>query len=384
MIVAKFLSWVETAPVERRAEATSALARAYLHSPLDRDEKEAAETALTILLDDPAPMVRTALAHALAASPYSPRQVILSLIEDIDAVACPVIAASPVLLDSELVDLVAERSLAIQKAIASRPSISPSLAAALSEVAGAEACQVMLNNPGAKVAVFSLRRIAERFGALPDMRNMLLALPGLPVAIRQMLIVQLGDALQQMAVVKSFMSSDKRQALVQDACDNATVHLAFSCEQGRELTALVEHLRLSGQLTADILIRGLCMGNVGLFVAAMTSLTGVSEDRIMACVRDPNEGLVLALCEKAGLPEAVVPAIHSALLAHGALIGKMEASASRSRFARRMVDAILSDYSHITDDEMDDLHARLRRFATQIARDEARDMRLKIQKANAA
>ncbi|WP_319533572.1 DUF2336 domain-containing protein [uncultured Cohaesibacter sp.] len=384
MIVAKFLSWIETAPVERRAEATSALARAYLYSDLEPFEKQAAETALTILLDDPAPMVREALAHALAASPYAPRQVILTLIQDIEPVAVPVLAASPVLLDGELVDLIADGTLPQQMAVAARPSVSPSLSAAIAEVGPVEACRVMLENPGAQLAVFSLRRLAERFGREPMVRNALLNMPGLPVDIRQMLIVQLGDALGQLSLVQSFVSDERRSALVKDACDKATVDLAFCCAHGDELVALVEHLRLSGQLTADILIRGLCMGNVELFVAAMVSLSDLSDKRVRACVSDASESAVRALCRKAGLSERVLPTIQSALIAYQDLSEDLDPEVPRSRFARLMVDRILSDYDGVIDDELDDLHALLRRFATQIARDEAREMRAKFQQVNAA
>ncbi len=384
MIVAKFLSWIETAPVDRRAEATSALARAYLYSPLDKDEKAAAETALTILLDDPAPVVREALAQALRQSPYAPRQVILSLVQDIDSIAMPVIACSPVLLDSELVDLVADRSLAIQCAVATRPSVSPALCAAMSEVAEADACCVMLENPGAQIAVFSLRRLAERFGQKPAVRNMLLSLDGLPIDIRQMLIVQLGDALQQLNLVQSFVSSERRTSLVKDACDKATIDLASCCAHGDELEALVEHLRLSGQLTADLLIRALCMGNVEMFVKALVGLTALSEKRIRACVADPSEALVVTLCKKAGISERVAPVILSALDSYRELQDSMDSDVTTSRFGRAMVERILSDYNDYAEDELDDLLALLRRFATQIARDEARALTARYKQISAA
>ena len=199
-----------------------------------------------------------------------------------------------------------------------------------------------------------------------------------------MLIVQLGDALEQLGLVQSFVSSERREALVKDACDKATVDLAFCCAHGAELDALVEHLRLSGQLTADILIRGLCMGNVELFVTAMVSLTNLSDTRVRACVADASEGVVSALCKKAGLSERVAPAILSALEAYEDLSLDLLPVASRSRFARLMVDRILSGYNGIVDDEMDDLYALLRRFATQIARDEAREMRMNLQQGHAA
>jgi uncharacterized protein (DUF2336 family) len=384
MIVAKFLSWIETAPVARRAEATSALARAYLYSEMEKSEREAAETALTLLLDDSSPLVRGALSDALASSPHAPHHVVLSLAQDLDAVAEPVLQRSPILLDGDLVDIAAHGSDRAQCAIAARPSVSASLAAALAEVGGKAACLAILANVGAQVTTFSLRRMAERFGKEADMRTTLLSLDGLPVDIRQSLIVQLGDALEQLALVKTFISSEKRSTLVKDACDKATVDLAFAAS-GEDLDALVEHLRLSGQLTADILVRGLCMGNVDLFVVAMKSLTNLSEKRIRDCVYDASPSVVTAICQKAGISDAVAPAIIAALTAYHDLLEQLDPAASRSRFARQMVDRILASYSEMMhDDELDELHALLRRFAMQIARDEARDMRLALQNSRAA
>ena len=65
MIVRQFLCWIQTAPPGDRADATSALARAYLYSDLAREDRLAAEAAMTVLLDDPSPLVRRALADAL-------------------------------------------------------------------------------------------------------------------------------------------------------------------------------------------------------------------------------------------------------------------------------------------------------------------------------
>jgi uncharacterized protein (DUF2336 family) len=73
MIVQRFLAWVQTAPVGARAEATSALARAYLYSDLTDRDRADAEAALTSMLDDPSPLVRRALAEVGA------REAVISL-----------------------------------------------------------------------------------------------------------------------------------------------------------------------------------------------------------------------------------------------------------------------------------------------------------------
>ena len=82
MIVRQFLQWVRTAPAGERAAATSALARAYLYSDLSADDRAAAEGAMIMLLDDISPLVRRALAEALAASEKAPPAIIHALTTD--------------------------------------------------------------------------------------------------------------------------------------------------------------------------------------------------------------------------------------------------------------------------------------------------------------
>ena len=72
MIVREFLQWLRTASAGERADGASALARAYLFSPLSLDDRAAAEGAMLMLLDDPSPLVRRALAEAFASSQAAP------------------------------------------------------------------------------------------------------------------------------------------------------------------------------------------------------------------------------------------------------------------------------------------------------------------------
>ena len=104
MIVRQFLHWVRQAPAGERAEATSALARAYLYSDLSSDDRAAAEGAMIMLLDDPSSLVRGALAEALASDENAPRIVVHALASDQPDVALPVLMRSPLLLEDDLVD----------------------------------------------------------------------------------------------------------------------------------------------------------------------------------------------------------------------------------------------------------------------------------------
>src|SRR4051812_18820020 len=118
MIVRQFLHWIRNAPAADRAEATTALARAYLYAQLSPDNQLAAEGAIMMLLDDPSPLVRGALAVALASSPAAPPEAILALASDQPKIALPVVERSPLLTDGELVDLVGTGPDSHQTAIA--------------------------------------------------------------------------------------------------------------------------------------------------------------------------------------------------------------------------------------------------------------------------
>jgi len=171
MIVRQFLQWVRTAEATERAEASSALARAYVYSDLSDDDRAAAEGAMILLLDDPSPLVRYALADALGASGAAPAAVVHALINDQPDIATLVLERSPLLLDSDLVDAVAVGSAEMQCAIARREMLPRAVSAAIAEVGSAEACLTLIENADADIAEFSLTRIVQRFGHLAAVRT---------------------------------------------------------------------------------------------------------------------------------------------------------------------------------------------------------------------
>ena len=138
MIVRQFLQWIRNAAPGERAEATSALARAYLHSDLSADDLAAAEGAMIMLLDDPSPLVRRALSEVFASAQKAPRVVVHALAADQPEVALPVLEHSPLLMEDDLVDLIATGTPQAQMAIAGRALLPCSLAAALAEVGAPE------------------------------------------------------------------------------------------------------------------------------------------------------------------------------------------------------------------------------------------------------
>lgn len=370
MIVRQFLHWMRTAPAGERAEATSALARAYLYSDLSENDRAAAEGAMTMLLDDPSPLVRRALAEVFAASDQAPPTVVHSLAGDQPDVAAPLLERSPLFLDADLVDAVASGEPQRQAAIARRPYLPASVSAAIAEVGCAEACLVLLENTGAEMVPFSLDRIVARHGHLAAIRDALLARQDLPPSARQALVAKLSQTLADFVASREWLAEERARQVTKEACEKATVALAaYSSES--EVPPLIHHLRASGQLTGGLVLRALLSGNLEMFEEALAELTGLTIERVAGIVHDRRGAGFRALYDKAGLPASTYPLFREALDAMREE-GVLSEPGGASRLKRRIIERVLTHCESEALGEIEPLLTLLRRFAAEAAREEAR------------
>jgi uncharacterized protein (DUF2336 family) len=370
MIVRQFLQWVRTAPAADRADATSALARAYLYSDLSTDDRIAAEGAMLMLLDDPSPLVREALAQALAASPEAPPTVIIALAGDLPEIAGIVLERSPLLIDADLVDRVGGGESWAQAAIARRRGLPRPVAAALAEVGSAEACLILIESPDAEIPAFSLERLIERHGDLAAVREALLARDDLSAANRQALVVKLSASLAGFVVDRNWLAEERARGIAREACEKATITIAADSPPD-DTARLVRHLRDSAQLTPGLILRALLSGNVALFEQALVELSGLPPARVAGLVHDRHSAGLRALYERTGLPRPALPAVQAALDAMHET-GFLGEPGGAARLKRRMIERVLTSCEDHPSAEIEPLLMLLRRFATEAAREEAR------------
>jgi len=370
MIVRHFLQWVRTAAAADRADATSALARAFLYSDLSPDDRIAAEGALVMLLDDASPLVRRAMAEALAASADAPPAVVLALAADQAEIAALVLERSPLLLDADLVDSVGSGAAAIQVAIARRAGLPRVVAAAIAEVAAAEACLTLIENDSAEIAPFSLDRMLVRHGHLAAVREALLARADVPAATRQAVLVKLSETLADFVSACAWLDQGRAQRVAKEACEKATVAIAAT-SPNTDVRPLVTHLRESGQLTSGLILRALLSGNMRLFEEVLAELSGLPLARVVGLIHDKRGAAFRALYDKAGLPASAYSAFRAALDAmhESGFIGE---PGGATRLKRRMVERVLTRCDRESSGEIEPLLLLLRRFATEATRDEAR------------
>ncbi|MGB3500937.1 MAG: DUF2336 domain-containing protein [Mesorhizobium sp.] len=313
MIVQHFLKWIDTAKVSERAAAADALARAYAFSDMSFEERCAAEAALTMLLDDPSPKVRLALAESLSLCHHAPRQIVNALASDQPEVAAHMLVRSSQLDDADLIDRIVGGAHSAQKLIAMRPLVSAQVCAAIAELGDGEACVELLGNCGADIAAISLKRIAERHGARADIREAMLADRQLAPDTHHLLMTRLSEQLCDAPLILALIGKPRAEKITRDACIKASVAL-IDHTPSSECTALVEHLRLAGQLTSGFLVRVVAHGKIDFFGAALVALSGQKEGRVRPLLANGRDVALEALFKAAGLAGAthrvLVAAIH--------------------------------------------------------------------------
>jgi uncharacterized protein (DUF2336 family) len=369
MIVRQFISWIRTAPAGERAEATRALARAWLISDLSEDDRIAAEGALLMLLDDPSPLVRQSMSEVFARSPDAPATIVRALAADQPSIALPVLEHSPLLIDADLVDIVATGTSDMQCSIARRINLPSSVSAAIAEVGSAAAALELIENAYAELAPFSWDRIVERHGHLAAIREAMLLLEGLPAATRAALVAKLSNTLAQFAAARNWLSPERAGRMADESRERSTISIAAR-SRGEDMQGLVQHLRATGQLNAGLILRALLSGNLELFEAALAQLADLPLARVTALVHDRGNASLQALLIRAGLPESTFAAFRVALEA-GRETGYVDTTGGAERLRRRMVERVLT-HCETDGKSAEPLLILLRRFATESAREEAR------------
>jgi uncharacterized protein (DUF2336 family) len=365
-IVRRFLSWAQRADAGGRAEAASALARAYLYSDLGPALRREAAVGLTALLDDHSALVRRAIAEALAGASDAPHHIILALACDQSEVSSVVLARSPVLTDAELVDCAAIGDVRAQIALARRPHLGVSVAAALAEIGGREATIALVGNLDAELSQGVLFRIAERFGEDAEVREALLMHPSLPSTLRCDLVAATAKALSGFVVARNWLGSERAERIAQEAAEQGAICVA-NYSASDEAPDLVRHLRHNGGLTIALLMRALLSGNRGFFEQALAELSGLRRVRVAGFAREPRSAGFAALYGRTGLPLQFLPAFRAALVA-------LEEThvACGDQIAWTVIERVIGACESIDTPQFSKLMSLLRRFEAEAAREEAR------------
>jgi len=271
------------------ARKLAALAPTLDPATTDRQRRIHWETLLQLVQDDATP-VRVAVAELVADHPDVPRTLILRLAHDIAmAVAEPVLRASPLLEDADLLALIADppapETLA---AIARRPNLAEGPSDAIAARADGPSVAALLSNATARLREVTLLAIASRCTDQKAWQAALVRRPALSQPVLQSLHGLLAE--EAMRVLRARPDLDARA--ITPAGDDAAILPPPADPCGLDETSFVGAVRKGALPDCARILAALCGLPAGVVIRAL----------------ERREAPVLvALCWKAGLsPSAAV------------------------------------------------------------------------------
>ena len=259
------------------------------------------------LIRDVEVSVRRALADRLAEQKTAPRDLVRALANDTIEVAHPLLVNSEVLLDLELVEIIRNRTLEHQLAIAIRKSLSEEVADALVETANVDVIKTLLENPHAQVSQKTMEYLVEQSQRVDTYQNPLLRRPELDAQLAKRMYWWVSAALR--AYILEHFEIDPSEL---DETMETAVHDLTSGPTGAPPKAveLADRLSEHSQITPALILRTLRDGEVALFAALFARFTGIRLQLVHRMLFEPGgEGLCIA-CRGAGIDKSTFASIY--------------------------------------------------------------------------
>ncbi|MES1156174.1 MAG: DUF2336 domain-containing protein [Alphaproteobacteria bacterium] len=343
---------------EDRALAAHKICRCIEDAELTADERAHAESIISIMAQDAALLVRRALAVALKNSPKLPRDIANKLAQDVDSIALPVILNSPVLTDSDLIEIVRASPPAKQVAVASREKLSTTVTGAIAEFAVSTAVERALANDNAEFDADGLESALDRFEGVSGVTAAMVRRKTLPISITEKLISLATGELFDHLVNNHELPPQIAIDLAMGSRERATLDIVEQASRQNDVRRFVQQLNLNGRLTPSLIMRGLCLGHMDFVEHSMAELAGISHHRAWLLIHDSGPLGLKAAFDRAGLPPRLFPSFRAAIEVYHH-IEREGGAEDRTVFRQRMLERTLTLFQSIPKDDLDYLLEKL-------------------------
>ncbi len=343
---------------DTRIDLVAKLADQVDGADLSTAERRLAEDILRAMASDTALQVRQSVAENLKASPHLPHDVAMTLAQDVEAVALPVIQLATVFTDADLIAIVRAGSPDKQVAVAGRAEVPEAVAGVLADEGDEAAVAVLIGNEGAALTEQSLSRTLDRFGDSERIQAPLVQRKTLPITITERLVTLVSDQLRAHLVTRDDLPAAVAGDAILQARERATVGLVANDTSDADLVQLIVQLVRNNRLTGSLLLRALCMGDLTFFEVGLSLLSRVPLVEARRLIHDGGEEGLKSLWTKAGLAPALYPAARVAIdVAHETEFDGLDGD--RRRHRRRTIERILTQYEAFATEDLDYLLSKL-------------------------
>jgi len=250
--------------------------------------------------------VRAELAQRFADSPAAPRALIRRLANDEAEVATPVLSASPVLTDADLIEVARTRGQDHLRAVSTRKDVSEAVSDAIVDHGDDETLHSLLSNEGARLSREASEKAVERARVNPALHAATVERKSLPpdllnemyfiVEARLRHTILERNARMDPALLESALEAGRTRLAKQDG--------ALPADYSESL-AYVEELHAAGQLSPRMLARFLRSGGRTCFLIALARLADIDFHTARQIIERKDLDALAVVCRSAGLDRAL-------------------------------------------------------------------------------
>lgn len=327
---------------EARQETAVKLASQYNAASLTDAERALAEDIFRVMVRDAEVKVRQALSEQLRTSHAVPHDVALTLANDVDNVALPMLQFSAVLTDKDLLEIIQTQDSSKQIAVAQRSSVNPKVAAALVKSGSVEVSLTLAKNRGANLPPTALHQIIDKYGDDERFHEPLVARPHLPATVAEKLVYKVSEALRDRIVETQELPPNLAADLVMQSLERATLAVsATNTSNEEEVERLVQQMENHHRLTPSIITRAVMMGDLKFFEYALAVKARIPVINARTLIYDPGHFGLSGILRRVGVSQKWYPAVQAALdvARETEYDGGLD---DRERFKRKMLERILT------------------------------------------
>ena len=345
-----------------RADAARKLGAQLQDGVMTASERRIAEDILRLMVNDAELRVREALSQSLKNCMLMPHDVAMSLARDEDTVALPILEASRLLTDDDLIEIIDSHNAAKQIAISTRKAVSAIVCDALIETKVEEAVSNLAANEGARITEKSMQRILDNHGDSERVQSGLTHRAKLPVTVSERLVTMVSEKLRDHLMSHHEFDPDVAADLILQVRERAVTGLLSPNSPERDVERLVKQLHDNDRLTPSLILRALCTGDMVFFEASLARRANVPTGNAQILIHDSGALGLMSLFEAANLPSKLYPAVQVAVHVADELQAE-GAGDDRETFSRRMIERILTQYEEIESTDLEYILDRLSRLA---------------------
>lgn len=237
--------------------------------------------------------VRRQVANAVADQKGLPHDLLVFLANDQIEVAYPILRKSRVLHDTDLIEVIRNRTEEHQLAIANRYHVSEVVCDALVQTGRHEVIRELLQNPDANISDATMDYLVDQSRRVDSFQEPILRRADLPEDLAKRMFLWVSAALRTHIVETFRLDSTVVDDLLEQAAREGFNAMRAESRR-RPAETLAERLARHSAITPELLISALHDGEISLFISLLARLAETREALIKRMLFEPGgEGLAI-------------------------------------------------------------------------------------------